>query len=57
MMQVTARQEFITNRAANNWISLSLSLFLSTQYINSTSVESFKAKLDKEMNNLVQVVQ
>ena len=40
----TARQEFLLNRAANNWNSLSM------KTIQSASVNQFKANLDNEMN-------
>jgi ribonucleases P/MRP protein subunit RPP40 len=45
----SARQEFLTNRAASNWSSLS------AQCIKSKDINSFKSNLDYELNNFEQV--
>ena len=44
----TTRQEFLTNRSANNWNSLSV------QTVNAVNMNQFKSKLAIEMNNLAQ---
>ena len=43
--KLSARQEFLTNRAANNWNSLTKST------INSTTVLQFKCNYDNEIND------